>query len=332
MAQATTPVLLRSPSELRAWRRGLDTSGSSASHRRVGFVPTMGALHAGHEQLLRRAAAENDVVVLSIFVNPAQFGPAEDLSSYPRTLEADLAMAARCGVHAVFLPVATDMYASGFASRVGVSPEYSGHFEGASRPGHFDGVCLVVTLLLHLVQPGIMYLGQKDYQQVVVLRRLVQDLAFDTEICVVPTVRDSDGLALSSRNRYLSQQERLWARSLPMAMAAVSSRFLGGERAVHALQGCFRQTLLQHLAQQKAPSELVLEYDAVFDAWTLRPILGAAVTGDAVYVAVLQVPSKLREGRVVRLLDSVVLSRVEPWKGELARLVAACDDVLNKEV
>lgn len=324
MPQDATPNLLKTPGELRSWRRGLQRS-------RVGFVPTMGALHAGHEQLLRRAAAENDVVVLSIFVNPAQFGPAEDLSSYPRTLEADLAMAANCGVRAVFLPVAQDMYAAGFASRVGVSPEYSGQFEGATRPGHFDGVCLVVTMLLHLVQPDTMYLGQKDYQQVVVLRRLVHDLAFDTEICVVPTVRDSDALALSSRNRYLSQQERMWARSLPIAMAAMSARFLGGESDVHALQDCFRQTLLQRLAEG-APSNVVLEYDALFDAWTLRPVLTSTCAGEAVYVAVLQVPSQIREGRVVRLLDNVVLSRVEPWKGELARLVAACDDVFNKEV
>ena len=187
--------------------------------RSVGFVPTMGALHEGHLSLVRMARADNDVVVVSIFVNPLQFGPNEDLDAYPRDEESDLALLEEEKVDIVFLPSVETLYPPGATTRVQVGP-LGDVIEGALRPGHFEGVATVVAKLFHLVQPHRAYFGQKDAQQVAVLQKMVRDLDFPVALEVGPTVRAADGLALSSRNAYLSAAERAAAVALWRALAA----------------------------------------------------------------------------------------------------------------
>jgi pantoate--beta-alanine ligase len=184
----------------------------------VGLVPTMGSLHEGHLALLRAARAENDTVVMSLFVNPAQFGDASDLARYPRDEERDLDLARDVGVDLVFAPSTDEMYPPGFQTWVEVT-EVGAILEGRFRPGHFRGVATVVLKLLNVVRPTRVYFGQKDAQQVEVIRRMAGDLAVDVELRVVPTVRDADGLALSSRNALLSPAERTAALALPRALA-----------------------------------------------------------------------------------------------------------------
>ena len=185
----------------------------------VGLVPTMGALHAGHVALFEAARRENDVVVASIFVNPAQFGAAEDFERYPRDEEADTEVAEAAGVDCLFVPSVADMYPDGFDTWVDVK-NLSASLEGKARPGHFRGVATVCLKLFNIVRPDRAYFGQKDAQQATVVERLVEDLNLDLEIRVVPTVRDEDGLAVSSRNAYLSAEERASALALPQALAA----------------------------------------------------------------------------------------------------------------
>jgi pantoate--beta-alanine ligase len=185
----------------------------------VGLVPTMGALHAGHRALLRRARGECDEVVMSLFVNPAQFGPGEDFGRYPRDEARDRAVAAEEGVDRVFAPTVGEMYPDGFSTTVSVGA-LGAVFEGVHRPGHFDGVATVVLKLFAVVRPDVAYFGQKDAQQVAVLRRMVRDLNVPLELRMLPTVRDEDGLALSSRNAYLSPAERRQALALPRALDA----------------------------------------------------------------------------------------------------------------
>ena len=191
-------------------------------HRRVGrsigLVPTMGYLHAGHMELVSRAKAENDIVVTSIFVNPLQFGANEDLANYPRDLERDSAMLRDGGVDFLFAPSVTDMYPRPMETVVDV-PKLGAELEGAVRPGHFAGVATVVTKLFNIVQPDSAYFGEKDYQQVAIIRRMVEDLAQPVRVVPVQTVRDADGLALSSRNVYLSKEERAAAAIVPRALA-----------------------------------------------------------------------------------------------------------------
>ena len=175
--------------------------------RTIGFVPTMGALHRGHTSLIERCAKHGDFVVVSIFVNPTQFGPKEDLSKYPRPLRADLQMCRKHGVDVVFIPGVKEMYKTGEQTWVNVE-KISETLCGRFRPGHFRGVATVCAKLFNIVQPDVAYFGQKDAQQVVVIKRMVEDLDFPLKIVVCPTVRDADGLALSSRNQYLSPQER----------------------------------------------------------------------------------------------------------------------------
>jgi pantoate--beta-alanine ligase len=194
----------------------------------VGLVPTMGALHAGHEALVRRAEAECDVVVASIFVNPAQFGPGEDFERYPRDEERDAALAESWGVDHLFVPTADEMYADGFGTWVEVEG-LSDELEGALRPGHFRGVATICLKLFNIIRPDRAYFGQKDAQQAAVLERMVRDLDLGLQIRIVPTVREADGLALSSRNEYLSPEERYAAAALPRALAAGAEA--GPERA-----------------------------------------------------------------------------------------------------
>jgi pantoate--beta-alanine ligase len=193
----------------------------------IGLVPTMGAFHEGHLSLFRAARAENDVVVASLFVNPAQFAEGEDLESYPRDEEQDARLAAEAGVDVLFVPAAEEIYPPGFETWVEVE-RLGAILEGEHRPGHFRGVATVCLKLFNLVRPRRAYFGQKDSQQVAVLKRMVRDLAVPVEIRVLPTVRDHDGLALSSRNAYLSPEERELALALPRALRARDRSLLDG--------------------------------------------------------------------------------------------------------
>ena len=242
--------VVRTVAELRRGRA--EQTGCS-----VGFVPTMGYLHDGHLALVRRARIENERVVVSIFVNPLQFGPQEDYERYPRDLERDLALLRAERVDLVFAPPVEEMYPPGFATTVVVSGPVAERLEGEARPGHFRGVATVVTRLLNLVQPHRAYFGWKDAQQVLVVRRLVSDLALPVEIVPVPTVREPDGLAMSSRNVYLTPEERRVAAALPQALFAALERFRTGERAAEVLRRTVRDAL--------AGTPVRLEYVSVSD-------------------------------------------------------------------
>jgi pantoate--beta-alanine ligase len=233
---------LRTVERMRAWSRACRAAG-----RRVGFVPTMGALHEGHLALVERARRENRRVAVSIFVNPIQFGPREDFRSYPRDLAKDRRLLAAAGCDAVFVPGPRQMYPEGFETRVAV-PFLARPLCGRFRPGHFEGVATVVAKLLHIVEPDRLYLGAKDYQQVKVVERMVRDLDLPVEVVTCPIVREPDGLALSSRNRYLSPAERARAPRLHAALQAGAARVRAGERdprkvraaVVRALRGLGR--------------------------------------------------------------------------------------------
>ncbi|MPY65637.1 pantoate--beta-alanine ligase [Deinococcus sp. SDU3-2] len=240
--------MLRDPAEVRS---------ALAGRGRVGFVPTMGYLHEGHAELIRRARAECEMVVVSVFVNPTQFGPGEDLSRYPRDLEGDLALAGGAGADVLFHPEAEAMYPPGYATTVRVGG-VAGPLEGESRPGHFDGVATVVLKLLNLVGPDRAYFGEKDWQQLAVVRRMVRDLSVPVEIVGVPTVREASGLALSSRNSYLSPEQRARASVLSRALRAVQAAAASGERDTGAL----RQSGLAVLAEEP---DLTVDYLAVVD-------------------------------------------------------------------
>lgn len=234
---------------------------------RVVFVPTMGALHDGHLQLMRdarRIAGEGGRVVVSIFVNPLQFGPKEDFSKYPRELEADGEKCRSVGVDAIFAPTAEEMYPAD-RSVIVLETKLSRVLCGASRPGHFDGVCTVVLKLFNLVRADAAVFGKKDYQQLAIIRRMVRDLDVPVEIVGSETVREADGLAMSSRNRYLSPEERQQAPAIRQALLAARRRFTEGERDTAALIRAFRQHL-----QDEAPLHRV-DYIECVDRDTLEP-------------------------------------------------------------
>ncbi|MER3603430.1 MAG: pantoate--beta-alanine ligase [Thermus sp.] len=202
----------------------------------VGFVPTMGYLHRGHLALVERARAENPFVVVSIFVNPLQFGPQEDFTRYPRDLDRDARLLEQAGVDLLFAPEVEEIYPRGFASRVSVEGPLTALWEGEVRPGHFQGVATVVAKLFLLVQPRRAYFGEKDYQQLLVVRKMVRDLGFPLEVVGVPTVREEDGLALSSRNLYLSPETRKKASVLFQALSAMRAVALAGGSVAEALR------------------------------------------------------------------------------------------------
>ena len=208
----------------------------------VGFVPTMGYLHEGHLSLVRRAKTECAAAVASIFVNPTQFGPTEDLSTYPRDLDGDLAVLEQAGCDVAWLPEVADIYPPGFSTFVDVEG-VTAVLEGARRPGHFRGVATVVAILLNVVRPTRAYFGQKDAQQTVVLRRMIEDLALGVDMVVAPTVREPDGLAMSSRNSYLDPAQRAAAVVLHRAMQATRTAYAGGERDADRLRTAMTEVI-----------------------------------------------------------------------------------------
>ena len=261
-----------------------------AAGRTVGLVPTMGALHAGHVSLVRAAREQCDAVVVSIFVNPTQFGPNEDFAKYPRTWDADCALLEREGVDLMFAPGAEEMYPAGASTFVDVEG-VSDRLDGASRPGHFRGVATVVAKLFHIVAPDKAFFGQKDAAQVAVLRRMVRDLNFDLELVVCPTVREADGLALSSRNRYLSAEQRKQALVLSRALRRIEER---------VSQGVVESAALIREAQEMLAAEagVRVDYLRIVDPSSLEDV--ADVRGGAL-VAVAAVVG------TTRLIDNVVI-------------------------
>ena len=270
---------------LRAWRRERRAEGS-----RVAFVPTMGFLHEGHLSLVDAARRRADVVVMSVFVNPLQFAPTDDLDRYPRDIVRDRALAERRGVDLLFVPEAATMYPPGAGTRV-VPGAVADRWEGAARPGHFAGVLTIVAKLFHLVEPDVACFGQKDIQQATVVRAMVRDLDWRLEIEVVPTVREPDGLALSSRNVYLSPDERRDALGLSDALRAVETAFRAGERSAGALERVARTRLELYAGVRD-------EYIAIVEPAGLAPV-DRAEAGTIVAIAA-------RVG-ATRLIDNVIL-------------------------
>ena len=260
------------------------------AERPIGLVPTMGALHEGHLSLVRAARDDCATVVASIFVNPSQFAPGEDFERYPRNLEDDLAKLEREEVDYVFTPSVEEVYPPGFATTVSVAgPALP--LEGEARPGHFDGVATVVAKLLLQSLPDRAYFGRKDAQQVAVVRRLVRDLDIQTEVVMLPTVREADGLALSSRNAYLTPEERAAAPVLFRALSAVRDRFRAGQQRPADLEtGCRRMI-------EAEPFVAAIDYVAVVNADTMAPWDG---DGPCLLAAAIRIGS-------VRLIDNVVL-------------------------
>ena len=239
------------------------TRARAALEGRVALVPTMGALHAGHMALIAEAKKRADRVVASIFVNPAQFGEGEDYGRYPRREADDAAMLEDAGCDLLWAPAVADIYPAGFATTISVGA-VSERWEGKARPGHFDGVATVVAKLLVAVRPDIALFGEKDFQQLTVIRRLVADLGIRTEIAGVPTVREPDGLALSSRNAYLSPDERRQALALPQALEAARSAILDGTPVFEALHDAH--------ASLRDGGFSRIDYFALVDAATLEPL------------------------------------------------------------
>jgi pantoate--beta-alanine ligase len=261
------------------------------SGRTVGFVPTMGALHQGHLSLVRAAREKTDIVVTSIFVNPTQFGPAEDFSKYPRTFEKDSAMLAAEKTDYIFSPSVEEMYPKDATTWVDVE-ELSGKLDGRSRPGHFRGVTTVVSKLFNIVQPDMAFFGQKDAAQVAVIRKMVRDLNLDVEIVVCPIVRENDGLAMSSRNAYLNPEQRKQALVLSRALQQVEKRVAQGETSAERLIAVGKQIMAEQ------PS-VRLDYFEIVNPDTLDPV---ADVNQGALVAVAAFVG------TTRLIDNLLLS------------------------
>lgn len=262
-------------------------------NKSIGLVPTMGALHAGHLSLVKQARQSSDIVIVSIFVNPSQFNDDRDLQAYPRDLPSDAAMLAQYDVDYIFAPDASEIYGKGFSTHVYVD-DLGDTLEGASRPGHFRGVATIITILFIATRPDFAFFGQKDAQQITVIRRLARDLGFDTEIVVMPTLREESGLAMSSRNERLSQDERIRAAVLFRALNEAEASFKGGERKASKLTEIVQRTIAQE-------PQATIDHIAVIDSATLRPI---EKIGDT--EALIALAATFGD---VRLIDNVVLNR-----------------------
>ncbi len=271
--------------------------------RTIGLVPTMGALHEGHLSLVREARRMCDVVVVSVFVNPAQFGPGEDYERYPRDLTKDTALLTDYNVDYIFAPTVEEMYPKGFATYVTIEG-LSDQLEGAARPGHFRGVATVVTILLNTVRPDFAFFGQKDAQQALIIKRLVRDLAFDSEIVVLPTVREDSGLAISSRNLYLSADEQAAARVIHWALVQVKTAYREGERNAGRLADSIRSII-------EAEPRARLDYVTVADAETLEKL--DKLDDKSVLIAVAVYIGK------TRLIDNTILNSAKKKDTAMAR-------------
>ena len=269
--------------------------------KRVGFVPTMGALHTGHLSLIKQAARENNTVVVSIFVNPAQFGPKEDLKKYPRPLKKDLALCRRSDVDFIFLPDSKSMYPRGYSTFVNVEG-LSEVLCGSVRPGHFRGVATVVAKLLNIVRPDVVYLGQKDAQQAVIIARMIKDLNFPARVKVMPTIRENDGLALSSRNAYLSGKERNDAVVLSKALLLAQALIDNGQRHADRIINRMKQ-----LISKKRSAGI--DYVEIVDLENLMP-LKKIKPGCLIVLAV-------KIGKT-RLIDNIIIRDGSQNKGKLS--------------
>jgi pantoate--beta-alanine ligase len=284
---ATKPSVERSPAAMQRladeWRK---------SGKRIAFVPTMGALHEGHATLMRLARKDAGALVASIFVNPTQFGKGEDFEKYPRMLDRDLRLARDAGVDVVFAPAASSMYPASYASYVDVE-RVTEVLEGASRPGHFRGVATIVTKLLNIIKPHVVYFGQKDAQQTAVIRRMMTDLNIDCELSVVPTVREQDGLAMSSRNAYLTPEQRKQAPVLYCALQLGEQRILTGKAEAAQVKSEMRALITAGSAGE-------IDYVSIADAETLQEVEGA-VKGKPVLLSLA-----VRFG-TTRLIDNILV-------------------------
>lgn len=300
-----SPIVIESIADVRR-----AVSDAKASGRRVGFVPTMGALHTGHVRLIREARDKSDLVVVSIFVNPTQFGPGEDYTRYPRTLDDDLARCAEGGAELVFAPTVETMYPQGPISTYAEVPDLSDRLEGASRPGHFRGVATVVLKLFEIVRPDVAAFGLKDYQQLLVVSRVVMDLDVPVEILAVPTVREPDGLAMSSRNRYLDPEQRRAATVLSRALRKADEAVGAGERDADRVRQILRKTIeSEPLAR--------LDYAEVADAATLEPLNDLAGEAAVALLAARVGPARLIDNAVLPLIMPTRLRRDElPHAGQ----------------
>lgn len=280
--------IFRTVAELRHWSRTL----RAAEGNTLGLVPTMGALHAGHASLIRAARAASTHVAVSLFVNPTQFGPNEDFARYPRVFEADCALAAAEGADVLFAPTVEELYPNGPDSTFVEVPALSNRLDGHSRPGHFRGVTTVVAKLLIAAEPDRAYFGQKDAAQVAVVRRMAADMLLATEIVVCPIVRDLDGLALSSRNAYLTPVERSQALTLSRAVRHVEALVAGGERRTSMILAS------AHGVFAREP-EVRIDYIALVDAATLEPV-NTAVPGTLFAVAAWVGSTRLIDNAILR--------------------------------
>ena len=276
---------------MRAAARALHSSDA-----RIAFVPTMGALHEGHLRLIERARSHADTVVLSVFVNPLQFGPTEDFSSYPRDLERDAALAGSRGADLLFAPTVEEMYPEGESKVIVTAPAMAQHLCGRYRPGHFNGVLTVVARLFNIVTPDVAVFGQKDYQQAVLIRRMVRDLGFPVRVEVAPIVREADGLAMSSRNAYLSEEERRRAVALSRGLRSAAQQFDAGERSAAVLMRTVRDVL-------DSEGGIQVQYVELVEPETLES-LQTAEEGSVIAVATFV--------GATRLIDNLILgSRLE---------------------
>lgn len=270
-----------------------DTAKGYLLHgRSIGFVPTMGALHEGHLSLVRRAKEENDITVVSIFINPIQFGPSEDFKRYPRDIEGDTEKLNKEGVDILFMPDISSMYSEGFSTFVEVE-KLSEKLCGAFRPGHFRGVATVVAKLLNIVKPKRAYFGQKDFQQAIIIKQLVKDLDMDIDIVVCPTVREEDGLAMSSRNTYLNKRQREAATVIYKALTEASDIIKSG-----IIDGIYIKRLMQDRLL-KEPVVTGIDYAGVYNPETLDEL--SEIKGDAVLAVAVRIGD-------TRLIDNILIS------------------------
>jgi len=283
-----TMKLITTIDEMKEYSREAHRQGKT-----IGFVPTMGYLHEGHMSLVKAAREQCDVVVISIFVNPAQFGPGEDLDRYPRDIERDKRVSEGCGVDVVFFPSVEDMYPDRYSTYVELTGAFTDTMCGSSRPGHFRGVTTVVSKLFNIISPNVSYFGQKDAQQAIVIKRMVDDLNMDTEIRVMPIVREKDGLAMSSRNACLSEEERKKAPNIFRSLEQAEGFIAAGESSADKV----REEMKKILGESGG---LKIDYLEIVDADDLSPV--KAIGGNTLIAVAAFI------GRT-RLIDNVLIRR-----------------------